>query len=455
LSSTFRSGGGETFEEISRIVYGTEEHAGLIAKANPGQASPLVGKSAVAIPTLPESWFGNPPEDPPAPTATPALKPATDNATAQAAGPAAATATALPQATRPAITDSDDGVAISVDGSRYRFWDTTRIVRAIDAVSIVEFTAPNNSADPAHRETFRPFKYKPVAVTVGGVQLFNGTMVSPVPTLENKRKIMQVGCYGRPGVLGDCVLPASAYSDGRAEIEFNDQTLEEIAATVTSSFGISVVFLAASGATFERVAIGTSTRVLTFLGNLARQRNLVVGDDAQGNLVFQRFDTASKPVAFLVQGVSPLLSVQPFFNPQDYYSHVTGIEPVVLGFAGSQFTVKNPHTLGVIRPFVFGVDDTLGGDIKQAVEAKAGRMFGNLASFTAKVIGWRDPQGELWAPGSTINLHAPDASVYSPYDFLVRSVELEQNKNEKTAMINLTLPGSFAGILPEALPWDG
>jgi prophage tail gpP-like protein len=366
---------------------------------------------------------------------------------------------ALPQAATPAAVvaqaDNNDEVAISVDGSRYRFWETTRIVRAIDAVSVVEFTAPNNSADPAHRETFRPFTYKPVGVTVGGVPLFNGTMVSPVPTLENKRKIMQVGCYGLPGVLGDCVLPASAYSDGRAEIEFNNQTLEEIAATVASSFGIGVVFLAASGATFERVAIGTSTRVLSFLGNLARQRNMVVGDDAQGNLVFQRFDTASKPVAMLVQGVSPLLSVQPFFNPQDYYSHVTGIEPVVLGFAGSQFTVKNPHTPGVVRPFVFGVDDTIGGDIKQAVEAKAGRMFGNLASFTAKVIGWRDPAGDLWAPGSTIRLHAPDAAIFSPYDFLVRSVELEQNKSEKTATINLTLPGSFAGILPESLPWDG
>lgn len=416
MSTTFRGSGGETFADVSRIAYGTEEHAGLIAKANPGASEPLTAGGTLALPDRPDE---------------------------------------TPQATRSTPADNPDEVAISVDGSRYRFWETVRIIRAIDAVSIVEFTAPNNSGDAQHRETFRPFTYKPVGVTVGGVELFNGTMVSPAPTLENKRKILQVGCYGRAGVLGDCVLPASAYSDGRAELEFDDQALEQIAKTVTSAFGIGVTFSAASGAAFERVAIGTSTRVLSFLGKLARQRNLVVGDDAGGNLVFQRFDTARAPVAMLVQGVSPLLSVQPFFNPQDYYSHVTGIEPVVLGFAGSQFTVKNPHTLGVIRPFVFGVDDTLGGDIKQAVEAKAGRMFGNLASFTVKVIGWRDPAGELWKPGSTINLHAPDAAIYSPYDFLVRSVELEANKSEKTATINLTLPGAFAGILPEALPWDG
>ena len=196
-------------------------------------------------------------------------------------------------------------------------------------------------------------------------------------------------------------------------------------------------------------------KVLTFLTELAKQRNLIISSTPEGALIFWQSVEAGSPVARLQQGNSPLMSVTPFFSPQEYYSHITGIEPVIAGLAGSQFTVKNPRLQGVIRPVTFDAPDTLDADIKGAVEAKAGRMFGSMASYSARVSTWRDPQGDLWEPNTTVTLLAPDAMIYSEYEFVVRSIEFDREGAAQTATLNLVIPGSFSGEIPEALPWDG
>lgn len=411
MSTTYSVIAGDTFDSIARKKYGTENEADRIARANPGVAEPLTAGTVLTVPVLPSA-----PKDlqPQAPAADP------------------------------------DETAILIDGTRFRFWDKVRITRAIDAMDTVEFGAPFEADVPGFRETFRPFSFKPVVTTVGGVPLFTGTMVGVSPAVENSQKIVSVSGYSLPGVLNDCTPPASAFP-----LEFNNQGLREIATTLAAPFGLSVIFQADQGAIFERVATEPGKKVLAFLTELAKQRNLIVSSTPEGALIFWQSVEAGSPVARLQEGSAPVLSVTPFFSPQEYYSHITGIEPVIVGLAGSQFTVKNPRLQGVVRPITFNAPDTLDADVKAAVEAKSGRMFGNMASYSIRVATWRDPQGELWRPNTTVTLLAPDAMVYSEYEFVIRSVELEREGKVKTATLNLVIPGSFSGQVPEVLPWDG
>jgi len=402
---------GDTFDSIARKKYGTENEADRIARANPGVAEPLTAGTVLTVPVLPSA-----PKD--LQTQTPAADP--------------------------------DETAILIDGQRFRFWDKVRITRAVDAMDTVEFGAPFEADVPGFRETFRPFSFKPVVTTVGGSPLFTGTMVAVSPAVENSQKVVSVSGYSLPGVLNDCTPPASAFP-----LEFNNQGLREIATTLAAPFGLSVIFQADQGAVFERVATEPGKKVLAFLTELAKQRNLIVSSTPEGALIFWQSVEAGSPVARLQEGSAPVLSVTPFFSPQEYYSHITGIEPVIVGLAGSQFTVKNPRLQGVVRPITFNAPDTLDADVKAAVEAKSGRMFGNMASYSVRVATWRDPQGELWAPNTTVTLLAPDAMVYSEYEFVIRSVEFSRESKVKTATLNLVIPGSFSGQIPEALPWDG
>lgn len=410
MSTTFKVQAGDTFESISRKKYGTEKEADRIARANPGAAEPLTAGTVLTVPAQPDA----------------------------------------PQnVQQKGVTDSDEEVAVLIDGKRFRFWDRVRITRAIDTMDTVEFGAPFDADAPGFRETFRPFSFKTVVITVGGEPLFTGTMVAVSPAVENGQKIVSVSGYSLPGVLNDCTSPASTYP-----LEFDNQGLREISGALSSPFGIGVEFEGDQGAVFERVASEPGKKVLAFLTELAKQRNLVISSTPRGTLLFSQSKETGPPVARLQQGSAPVMAVTPFFSPQEYYSHITGIEPVIVGLAGSQFTVKNPRLLGVTRPLTFNAPDTLDADVKGAVEAKAGRMFGNMASYSVRVATWRDPNGNLWEPNTIVKLQAPEAMIYNEYAFVVRSVEFEREGRAETATLNLVIPGSFSGKVPESLPWE-
>lgn len=411
MSTTFEVGAGDTFASIARKQYGSEQHAKLVEQANPGLSEPLPVGAVITTPPVAG-----------APVDLVALGAAND----------------------------EDEVALLVDGKRFRFWTDISITLALDAMASVDFNAPFEPEDPEFRETFRPFSFKPVVVTLDGEPLFTGTMLTPTPALTPDGTAVAVSCYSRPGVLDDCTPPAGAFP-----LEFNGQSLPAIAGQLCAPFGIAVEFASEPGPAFERVALDPSSSVLPFLADLAKQRSRVMTSSPAGGLEFPNVTPVGSPVAYLREGESPLVSVTPQFAPQDYYSHVTGLESVTLGADGSQFTVKNVHLIGVVRPLTFKGPDVEGGDIKTATQAKSGRMFGNMVTYSLVLSTWRDPQGAHWRPNTTLVLHAPSAMVYQPYEFLVRQVVLTKNGDSRVAELEIVLPGSFTGETPETLPWAG
>jgi prophage tail gpP-like protein len=160
------------------------------------------------------------------------------------------------------------------------------------------------------------------------------------------------------------------------------------------------------------------------------------------------------PVAVLQEGEVPLTGVQAQFNPQSYYSHITGLRTALLGNDGEQYTVKNSRIEGILRPFIFTADDTEEGNLQKAVENKAGLMFGNTVNYSLSLASWRDPNGQLWKANTTVKVTSPRAYISSPYEFLVKGVTLARDSNQEVAELRLVLPGSYSGKVPETLPWD-
>lgn len=411
MSITYKIIAGDTFSIIARKIYGDDKQSGNIERANPGVLEPLTAGINIVVPDS---------------TAAP------KNISQQ--------------------TDSKeiDEVGILIDGQRFRFWTNVRISRAIDTIDSVIFTAPFDDTDINFREAFRPFSYRDIQITIGDLPIFTGTMVLADPKLETSKRTVNVSCYSLPGVLGDCTPPASSFP-----LEFDGQGLIEISETLAKPFGISVEFEVDQGAIFERVSCEPGKKIIPFLTGLTKQRKMVISSTAQGALLFRQSAPAGNPVASLSQGNSPVLSVTPRFKPQNYFSHITGVEDIFVGLSGSQFTVKNPHLTDRIRPFSFKPHDTLEADIKAAVEMKASLMIGDMVSYDVQVSTWRDEQGELWTANTTLKLIAPGAMIYSEYEFVIRSVDFLKDSKSKTAVLNLIIPGSFQGTFPEVLPWEG
>jgi prophage tail gpP-like protein/phage tail protein X len=413
LSTIYRVVKGDDFNLIARKKYGSEDNASVIASANPGVVEPLTPGTVITVPFIPT--------DP-------------NNKLSDA------------------DSDNSSEVAILIDGVRFRYWTEISITRTIDSIDTLSISAPFDSEDPFFRALFKPFSFKLIVVTIDGTPFFTGTMMNIKPSLKFNSKTFSVDCYALPGVLNDCNPSSGLYSI--SGVEFNKQSLSSIATALALPLGVGIVVEDDQGAVFERVRCDPSKKILAFLIELAQQRNLIISSTPIGLLSFKSSATFGLPVARLRQGESPLISADVTFDPQSYYSHLTGISPVNIGLEGAQYTVKNDLLSGTIRPFTFQAEDTEDSNVKTATEAKAGFMFGNMVTYTVQVDTWRDVNGDLWAPNTFITLEAPDVLVYNSYTFTIKSIQLQRDENAETAILTLVLPGSYKGEIPDSLPWD-
>jgi prophage tail gpP-like protein len=293
--------------------------------------------------------------------------------------------------------------------------------------------------------------FKPLSATIDDDPILDGFLIPVSPELVPERKSISVGGYSAPGVLQDCTQAASALP-----LEYKGQTLEEIVQAAVEPFSIDVDFQADPGPPFQKVKARPTDFILNFLVGLAKQRNIILADNAEGGLVGYQEIAGGVPVALLEEGLGPLIGVTPQINPQQYYSDITGLKPVKPRSKKSiQFTEKNSLLTDVVRPLIFQVQDAKDADIEAAVKSKMGRMFANMLSYSVSVNTWKDPLDQLWQPNTLVKIHAPGAMIYNPYTFLIRSVVLFKGKDTERATLNVVLPGSFSGKVPGSLPWDG
>lgn len=412
MSSSYTIVTGDTFETISRKVYGVENHADLIRDANPGLADPLPLNFVIVIPDNP-----NDPKD--------------RNRFLGAASP--------------------DELVLEINNERYRFWEKISITRSIDAIDQISVTAPFEPDNDLFRQSFVPFSYNPVRMGVGDEPVFTGTMVAVKPSMTTDKRIVTASCYSLPGVLADCTASSNSWP-----LEFaQGTTLRTIVERLCRPFGIGVDFFDVPDFTLSKsVSLNVGKKVLEFIVDLARQFDLVVASSPDGNLLFRRSNQDIFPQAEFVEGERPLINVVPNFNEQNYYSHITGLQPEFIGIPGARYTRANPHLRGVSRPFTFGIPDSDGGDIKTTVDGKMGRMFANAISYNVTIPTWRNPRGVLWGPNTFVALDYPSAMIYGRYEFLIRKVVFEAEGNSRVANLELVLPGVFNGRLPERLPWQ-
>jgi prophage tail gpP-like protein len=349
------------------------------------------------------------------------------------------------------LLTTSNNVVLLIDGKQFKFWSRIRFSAAIDRFDTIEFEAPYEFNRLEMREAFRPMTFREIVVSVNDNVIFTGTMIDPLPRLTDNESTVVVTAYALPGVLNDCTS-----SIDNLPSEFNKQNLHEIAEALITPFGLTLAKEAEPGPIFERVSLKPTQTVLSFLSDLANQRNQVIGNTSKGEVLFRQSATATTPVATFRQGESPLINVVPQLNGQRYYSEVTGVKPVKVGSKEDmKFTVKNRFLTGIHRPYIFEVPDVVGGDIQPAVFAKGSRMFADSVSYTIDVATWRTPDDKfLFSPNMVVRLKAPGVMINNEYTFIVREVDLDMEKNRETATMRLIMPGAYEGEPPDKLPWD-
>jgi prophage tail gpP-like protein len=261
---------------------------------------------------------------------------------------------------------------------------------------------------------------------------------------------MQVKGYPRCGFL-ECPLPITKFP-----AEFNNQDLQKIAESLAEPFGVPVEFKDAAGNKFKKTAIKPEEKVIDFIIKLAGERGLLVSNNAQGGLLFWKA-SSGKATASIKEGEFPYLSCQPTFNPQEYYSHITGLSKTTNTKKAAKYTVENSFLIkhGVTRPFNYLVEDDEEGDLKDSVKSKAARMFANACSYELVVQGHKSKDNKRWAKNTLISVMAPGAMIYKDTTFLIKKCRTLKNSNSgSTTELSLVLPSSYSGEMPEVIPWE-
>jgi prophage tail gpP-like protein len=82
-------------------------------------------------------------------------------------------------------------------------------------------------------------------------------------------------------------------------------------------------------------------------------------------------------------------------------------------------------------------------------------MFADSVGYEIVVQGWRDDNGDIWAPNKIVELTSPGIMVYNEYEFITRSIRLARaSSGGDTAALGLVFPGAYSGKIPEVLPWE-
>jgi prophage tail gpP-like protein len=396
---------GDTFESIARKIYGVESESILIISANPEVNEPL--QPGIILIT-PEKNIGK----------------------------------------GVSLGLASNTVKLFIDANEWQYWTECEYQKSIDSFSSVTFSSPFNPKDKVFRDAFRPFSFRDVFFAIDDKILMSGTMLTPKPSLDADKQIVNVVAYSRCSVMNDCMTSTKLFP-----LEFNNSKIDYVAKVLSNSFGLTADFRAASGSRFERVAVAPDKQVVPFLIDLCQQRNIVISDNEYGNPVFWQSLKDGEIIANFNEGDPAVISVEPFFSEQDYYSHISSVSNADIGDSGSIYTVKNPFLLDAFRPFVFVPKDANKANNVDVARAKMGRMFANAVSYTITVPTWRDPSGALWDVNKFVNLYAPGAMVYNKTKMLIRQIKLTRVEDSETAQLNLILPGGFSGEFPGVLPW--
>lgn len=347
--------------------------------------------------------------------------------------------------------NSENDITIKIDGQRFAFFNEVSLTQEIDSFDVFNFSAPFKSDEFIYREAFRPFGYKNVQVYYGSNLFLDGTLLAPQSQSSPDIAPVSLTGYAKCGVLSKSNLSIT-----RFPIEFNNQNLQQITNSMISDFGISATFESAAGNIFKKVTPEPEQKILDFLINLAQQRGLLISNTIEGNLLFWKTRTGIITSTFR-EGETPFISCIPNFDPDDFYSEITGIMPAKSGVASQKFTVVNNYmqSRGINRPYNFIISDAEQSDLQNAVKTKAGFMFANAISYQLKVFGHRNRNNQLYQKNTLISVLAPNAMIFRDTTFLIKKVTL--NRTEQggdTTILDLVLPESYSGQIPAIMPFE-
>lgn len=365
-------------------------------------------------------------------------------------------------------------VSILVDGQVYKGWKSARIECGIEQIS--RAFALSVTDDFPGNESFRRLRPgQEVQLFIGNDVVCTGYITSTPIRYDAKSVSVQVQGKSKTVDLVDCCSPWAAIapsgkaagqkSDGWQDVKgvkesvkpvqpaktvnksWHNQTVKQIIADLCAPYDIKVVCEVKDlNAKLVNCTVSPGEKVFESINRLLTKENLIVTDNAYGDLVITEPGFAGKCTDFLEVGKNILSGSANFDFSQRYSKYV------VLGqHKGSDLEFGKKvcqdqgisEDRGVPRHRLFVLKDT--GQSSNAIASNRAEFENNLRRAKCKISshraqGWRQLSGELWRMNSEVVIED---------DILM----MKESQLVYKVTYSLDSSGSFTDI--ESLPKDG
>lgn len=303
-----------------------------------------------------------------------------------------------------------------------------------------------------HKELACVSHYHGVQVEEQGELLLTGTIVDQDFGQASQKEMTTFSGYSRPGVLEDCEIPPNL------SLQADGLSLKQIAQRVLKPFKIDMIIDDAVASkmskSFDVSAASDSATVKSYLTDLAKQKDIIIGHDELGRLLFTEAKTTLSPILDfdLTKGSIPGIKFRFKFGGQGIHSHITmrkqaGIDG---GNAGEQ-TLRNPYVVGssAYRPTVKTQSSGDDNDTSLAVRRALANELREIR-LTITMDRWII-DGKIIRPNNVITIFAPELYIYKKTTFFIESIDYTGNQKSTTAVLNCVLPEVYTNQVPVSI----
>lgn len=288
--------------------------------------------------------------------------------------------------------------------------------------------------------------------------LLTGNILSTAFNHSSVTQLASVGGYSLPGILEDCEITTQKQNPNSPIIspyQFDLMNLREIAQQLISPFGLKMkidpIVSARMEERFEESNAQASQNIMSFLKELALQKNIVISHNEKGQLLFTQISSSATPIATF-DGNVPVTSMTLAFNGQGMHSHIRVIEqadPDDLN--ASENEVRNPYVINsVYRPRVVVQNSrSTTQDTLLAAKNVRAQELRNI-SLKIELDRWII-NNKIIRPGQQISVINPNIYLYKKSNWVIEDVYLEGNAEKFKASLNCVLPEVYNGKDPSYL----
>jgi prophage tail gpP-like protein len=404
MSSTYKVKAGDTLQLISQISYGSSKYTTLLKSANPS----IVDENKLAVGqilTIPDN---------------PSL--------------------AKIKAPSPAINNQN--ISVLIDNNLLENWESVNINDPLDGFDQVTLTGV---IDDNILAILKPLQFQTLQLFIGAELYFTGYIINTAPSVTAKAKIFVIQAVTKCAMIQFITAKPQ---------DFDKINLITIAQTITQGLD----FLVTSNVIttpFDFLSLTENNKtIFEFLKPLAHARGLIFSNDALGNLILLQAASNSIAVADLQENTAPVISINPNYSIDGYYSHIKAAQDVDLkDEEASTSTFVNPFLRNITKTKIIQIDNIDGSSaVDEKIQQEASRMFGNVFSVPIELATIYTPAKQVWKTNTFINLTAPSVLIKDKYKFIVKDVILNITNNSQSANLILGLPNIYTGSIPSSLP---